>query len=199
MAEGKTLAQAQRGIAFSTFMTFIVSMLIMIVGDGTKLKDTGVFTIASLSETVEKLTGAAGLWIFGLGFIAAAVSSMIVSPLGSVMTCESVFNIYGGENNDCILYKNEAAINPQEEKNEDQQQQKKKEKNDESEKENNNLERIQGDSSDRLFPKKYATALCIVMVSVAVIVNSANAPPVRVILVAQVSFDLIFFCFTLLF
>lgn len=184
MAEGKTLAQAQRGIGFSTFMTFIVSMLIMIVGDGTQLNNKGVFTIANLSETVEKLTGTAGLWIFGLGFIAAAVSSMIVSPLGSVMTCESVFNIYGGENNDGVLFKNKAALDTQEkEKNEEQQEK----KHDGSEAEDKNLETIQNNSTDRLFPKNCATALCIVMISVAVIVNSANAPPVKVILVAQVS------------
>lgn len=189
MAEGKTLAQAQRGIGFSTIMTFIVSMLIMIVGDGTKLNDTGVFTIANLSETVEKLTGRAGLWIFGLGFIAAAVSSMIVSPLGSVMTCESVFNIYGAENNDIVLYKNNKTVTDFEKEEKNKEPGKEKDLKDESK--NNNLETIKSDSTDRLFPKNYATALCIVMVSVAVIVNSANAPPVKVILVAQVSFAFI--------
>ena len=174
MAEGKTLAQAQRGIGFSTFLTFIVSMLIMIVGDGTKLKNAGVFTIASLSDTVEKLTGRVGLWIFGLGFIAAALSSMIVAPLGSVMTCKSVFNIYGGINNDTVVYSSK-DINKDEDKNG------KKDGN------GDELKTIASESTDRLFPRSYARAVCIIMVSVAVIVNSANAPPVKVILVAQVS------------
>ena len=34
MAEGQTLASAQRGIAFSTFSALEVSVLILIVGDG---------------------------------------------------------------------------------------------------------------------------------------------------------------------
>lgn len=34
IAEGKELAASQRGIAFSVFSAFIVSVLIMIVGDG---------------------------------------------------------------------------------------------------------------------------------------------------------------------
>ncbi|XP_066912869.1 divalent metal cation transporter MntH-like [Clytia hemisphaerica] len=169
MAEGKTLPQAQRGIAFSTVMTLIVSVLIMIVGDGTELQK-GLFTIANLSGTVENLTGGAGLWIFCLGFIAAALSSMLVCPLGSVMTCESVFNIYAeNDEQSAMEYKSTG------EKEQDQ-----------GTKEGEQVIQIQSEGQERLFPKKYARALMVIMVSVAVIVNAANAPPVKVILVAQV-------------
>ena len=167
MAEGKTLPQAQRGIAFSTLMTLIVSVLIMIVGDGIELQK-GLFTIANLANTVENLAGRVGLWIFCIGFIAAALSSMLVCPLGSVMTCESVFNIYAENNEEmAIEYKRTGES---------------KEKG----KEEGQVIQIQSEGQERLFPKKYAHALIFIMVSVAVIVISANAPPVKVILVAQV-------------
>ena len=53
-------------------------------------------------------------------------------------------------------------------------------------KEEGQVIQIQSKGQERLFPKKYARALTVIMVFVAVIVNSANAPPVKVILVAQV-------------
>jgi len=162
MAEGKSLRQAQRGIAFSTSMAFIVSVLILIVGDGTQLSD-GQFTIENLSDTIERLTGRAGLWIFGLGFIAAALSSMLVSPLGSVLTCDSVFSIKASENDGD--HKIQYDSTGSEEKVTVTQQ---------------------CGTTERPFPKKYGNVLMVVMVSIAVIVNSANAPPVKVILVAQV-------------
>lgn len=199
MAEGKTLAQAQRGIAFSTVMTFLVSVLIMVVGDGTTRNITPsgtggaskVFTIASLGVTVEQLTGRLGLWIFGLGFIAAALSSMIVAPLGSVMTCESVFNIYGDkdgniEKETVVVYKS-SGDEKKETDNGKQYKETTSNKDDTKDDKECQLKISQGgESTERLFPKKYARLLCIIMVSVAVIVNSANAPPVKVILVAQV-------------
>ena len=37
--------------------------------------------------------GVAGVWTFGIGFIAAALSSMLTVPLGAVITADTVFTI----------------------------------------------------------------------------------------------------------
>ena len=56
----------------------------------------GVFMIANLAETIERLTVEVGLWIYFIGFIVAAVSSMLIVSLDVVLTAESVFNIPPG-------------------------------------------------------------------------------------------------------
>ena len=174
MAEGKTLKSAQRGIAFSTFMALIVSVLILIVGDGTYHKSKGVFTIANLAEIIEKLTGKAGLWVFGIGFIAAALSSMLTVPLGAALTAESVFSIPPStEQPNELRYTRQgdslsslSMPSSNEEKVE--------------------ITRTHSSYPGRPFPKKYSRILMSVMVAVAVIVISADAPTVKVILIAQV-------------
>lgn len=188
MAEGKSLPEAQRGIAFSTVMTLIVSVLIMIIGDGTHLQSKGEFTIASLAGIIERLTGDVGLWIFGIGFIAAAISSMLTVPLGAALTAESVFTINepidnvvnvtgmksetktGGDMNNSIVTKGD----------------------------NNKRSEIAATKSTdglfgkekepyRPFPKRLKFGPMVLMVTIAVIVISADAPTVKVILIAQVS------------
>ena len=91
MAEGKKLGPSQRGIAFSTASALLISVLILMVGDGataTKRK----FDIPILSDLIEATVGVAGRWIFGFGFIAAALSSMCTVPLGAGLTAQSVFS-----------------------------------------------------------------------------------------------------------
>lgn len=93
IAEGKELAASQRGIAFSVFSAFIVSVLIMIVGDGVTSDEDGNFTIENLAGLIRETVGEVGLWIFSLGFIAAALSSMLTVPLGAALTADSMFTI----------------------------------------------------------------------------------------------------------
>ena len=97
MAKGRNLASAQRGIAFSCFAAFLVSELILMVGAGSFLKDQeqdmlpGGFTIQQLTGFVEEFTGTVGVFIFAIGFIAAALSSQLATPLGATATAESIF------------------------------------------------------------------------------------------------------------
>ena len=59
-------------------MSFIVSVLILLVGSGSQSgKTIKHFSIQSLVELVTDLTGSTGIWTFGLGFVAAAFSSML--------------------------------------------------------------------------------------------------------------------------
>jgi len=92
MAVGKELEPTQRGIAFSTISALEVSVLILIVGAGTAEETTGGFSIQALANLIESLIGKAGVYIFAIGFIAAALSSMLAVPLGAALTAESVFS-----------------------------------------------------------------------------------------------------------
>jgi len=92
MAVGKELEPTQRGIAFSTISALEVSVLILIVGAGTADENTGGFSIQALSNLIESLIGKAGVYVFAIGFIAAALSSMLAVPLGAALTAESVFS-----------------------------------------------------------------------------------------------------------
>ena len=92
MAVGKELEPTQRGIAFSTISALEVSTLILIVGAGTFTEGGEGFSIQALSNLIESLIGQVGLYIFAIGFIAAALSSMLAVPLGAALTAESVFS-----------------------------------------------------------------------------------------------------------
>merc|ERR1719500_1749241 len=92
MAAGKELEPTQRGIAFSTISALEVSVLILIVGAGTAEETTGGFSIQALSNLIESLIGKVGVYVFAIGFIAAALSSMLAVPLGAALTAESVFS-----------------------------------------------------------------------------------------------------------
>lgn len=91
MADGKTLAAARRGITFSTISALLVSSLILIVGAGSRtemVEDS--FTISQLSQFIRAYVGTVGVSVFALGFIAAALSSMLTVPLGAMITAESL-------------------------------------------------------------------------------------------------------------
>ena len=115
MAEGKKLRSAQRGIAFSTLSAFIVSVLILIVGAGYHAAETvpdsfstsdtsnttgeaGTeggrkrFSITDLASFLLQYVKEAGVAVYSVGFIAAALSSMLTVPLGAALTADSVFS-----------------------------------------------------------------------------------------------------------
>ena len=93
MAEGKQISGAQRGIAFSTGSALAVSVLILIVGAGANSQVTGGgFKILQLVPVIKEQLGEVGVVIFALGFIAAALSSMLTVPPGAALTADSVFS-----------------------------------------------------------------------------------------------------------
>jgi Mn2+/Fe2+ NRAMP family transporter len=102
MAKGKSLRPAQRGIGFSTASAFVVSVLILIVGSGNyQEEESGQrFKIADLANKIADFYGTAGVVIFGIGFISAALSSMLTVPLGAALTADSVFSDDTSENDD---------------------------------------------------------------------------------------------------
>lgn len=176
MARGKTISNAQRGIAFSTLMAFLVSVLIMLVGDGTYIGVDGKFTIASLAVTIEKLTGEAGIYAFAFGFIAAALSSMLAVPLGASLTAETVFTIESFDEHAVSTSYTTKSYSKEEDPEIKFSQQN-----------GSNVEiEEKGALLGRPFPKKYYNGMFIAMVLISVVVISANAPTVQVILVAQV-------------
>merc|ERR1712106_891763 len=93
MAKGKKLESSQRGIAFSTISALEVSVLILIVGAGTFHEDSSEpFSIKMLANLIRSLIGEVGVFIFAVGFIAAALSSMLAVPLGAALTADSLFS-----------------------------------------------------------------------------------------------------------
>ena len=94
MAKGKDLSTAQRGIALSVTSALVVSALILIVGAGFHHDGGPVtsFTISQLSKFIEQWVGQTGVIIFAIGFIAAALSSMLTIPLGAAITADTVFS-----------------------------------------------------------------------------------------------------------
>ena len=93
MAKGKAIGEMQRGITFSTVAALCVSVLILIVGAGMQNKKSDdSFTIAQLSDFLAEFVGQAGVVVFAIGFIAAALSSMLTVPLGAALTADSIFS-----------------------------------------------------------------------------------------------------------
>jgi len=94
MAEGRELGSAQRGIAFSTVSAVAVSILILIVGSGLQQVDgeSTAFTVSQLSAYINNFLGTGGVVVFSLGFIAAALSSILTCPLAAALTADSVLN-----------------------------------------------------------------------------------------------------------
>jgi len=100
MAKGKKLESSQRGIAFSTISALEVSVLILIVGAGTFHEDSSEpFSIKMLANLIRSLIGEVGVFIFSVGFIAAALSSMLAVPLGAALTADSLFSRCEEEDN----------------------------------------------------------------------------------------------------
>jgi len=92
MAVGKELNACRRGIAFSTVSTLIVSLLIMVVGSSSarRVPDLGSFNIGLLADSIQEYFGKPGTFAFALGFIAAALSSMLTVVIGSALCAEGL-------------------------------------------------------------------------------------------------------------
>jgi len=92
MAVGTTMADCRRGIAFSQLSALLVSLLIMIVGSGSaqQVDDLGKFNIGLLADAIQHYFGRGGTFAFAMGFVAAALSSMLTSVLGVVSAAEGL-------------------------------------------------------------------------------------------------------------
>jgi len=99
MAKGGHLGTAQFGIAISVISALVVSTLILIVGAGFHQDGGPVtsFTISQLSLFIEQWVGEDGVVIFAIGFIAAALSSMLTTPLAAAITAKTVFSQHVSE------------------------------------------------------------------------------------------------------
>merc|ERR1711892_1176190 len=158
MAQGRELGSAQRGIAFSTVSAVAVSILILIVGSGFH-QDGGStsFTISQLSEFIKKFLGTAGVVVFSIGFIAAALSSILTCPLAAALTADSVLS-FKKEEKEGLDEDKESTASPPDDKN----------------------------AEKREMPRLIFLGLMLVMVLVSTVVISANADRTLVILIAQV-------------
>eukprot|EP00913_Durusdinium_trenchii_P030515 g28584.t1 len=91
MAIGKRLRDCRRGIAFSNLATLIVSVLIMVVGSGSaQSSELRTFDIGLLADAIQRHFGHLGTITFAVGFVAAALSSMLTTILGVVLAAEGL-------------------------------------------------------------------------------------------------------------
>eukprot|EP00092_Neocalanus_flemingeri_P040918 GFUD01044552.1.p1 GENE.GFUD01044552.1~~GFUD01044552.1.p1 ORF type:complete len:508 (+),score=112.68 GFUD01044552.1:183-1706(+) len=176
MAKGKELVSAQRGIAFSTISALMVSVLILIVGAG--YHDEGSsskFTITQLGGFIEQFVGKTGVVVFAIGFIAAALSSMLTVPLGAALTADSVFS----EERQEVKGKSEkiGTDNPNFE--DDDMNQNNSEK-------STKVELDIDETESQKLPRFVYFGIIFIMVLIATVVISANADRTLVILIAQV-------------
>ena len=164
MAKGKQLVSAQRGIAFSTISALMVSVLILIVGAGYNDKGAASqFTITQLGGFIEQFVGQTGVVVFAIGFIAAALSSMLTVPLGAALTADSVFSDEREEMNEKV--EKIGTDNPNFE--DDDMQQKKSEKSTKVE-----LEIVE--EEPQKLPRFVYLGIIFLMVLIATVVISAN-------------------------
>ena len=77
MAQGKTIVEAQRGIAFSTISAFLVSELILIIGAGYHSQLNGQnFKIQLLAQFIEPYVGKVPIpttYLSNLGLVASVL------------------------------------------------------------------------------------------------------------------------------
>ena len=121
IAKGKKMREARMGIGFSSLLTFLVSLFILLVGSGasrSKLNNTfnnsfndtlnstfnntsngtldntfnNTFKISMLTEVIKEQTPYWGEILFALGFISAAFSSMVTVCQGATATVASLFD-----------------------------------------------------------------------------------------------------------
>jgi Mn2+/Fe2+ NRAMP family transporter len=123
----------------------------------------------------------AGVWIFALGFVAAALSSMLAVPLGAALTVDSVFceceeEKIATQDTSSDYTKLEEGI---------------KEGSDEQLNDTINLPIdtkivVEDPEKTKKLPRPVYWGIISIMVVVALVVISCNAPRVHVILIAQV-------------
>ena len=121
IAKGKKMKEARMGNGFSSILTFLISLFILLVGSGAKnntfnntinnsfnvtfdstfdntsndsLDNTfnNTFKISMLTEVIKEQTPFWGEILFALGFISAAFSSMITVCQGATATVASLFD-----------------------------------------------------------------------------------------------------------
>jgi len=178
MAKGKELVSAQRGIAFSTISALMVSVLIMIVGAGYHQEGAAAkFTITQLAVFITQFVGNAGVVVFAVGFIAAALSSMLTVPLGAALTADSVFSEERDEDEIKGAVEKIGTDNPNFE--DDDTNQKKPEK-------STKVELEVEQTKPQKLPRFAYMGIIFVMVLISTVVISANADRTLVILIAQV-------------
>jgi len=178
MAKGKELVSAQRGIAFSTVSALMVSVLIMIVGAGYHQEGAAAkFTITQLAVFITQFVGKAGVVVFAVGFIAAALSSMLTVPLGAALTADSVFSEERDEDEIKGAVEKIGTDNPNFE--DDDTNQKKPEK-------STKVELEVEQTKPQKLPRFAYMGIIFVMVLISTVVISANADRTLVILIAQV-------------
>jgi Mn2+/Fe2+ NRAMP family transporter len=91
MTEGSTnLPQMKRGIAFSSALTALISILIVVVGSGIEADEGDDFSVEALGGYIGTSVGETAKFFFCIGLYAAAFSSAVTDALGASLTAQQI-------------------------------------------------------------------------------------------------------------
>jgi len=92
LAEGKTMSETRTGVGFSTVVTAVLSLLVVIVGTGIDLSDGSDFSLSKLTKHIGVSSGPASEFMFVGGLFAASLSSALTVALGAAIACQSLLS-----------------------------------------------------------------------------------------------------------
>jgi len=92
LAEGKTMSETRTGVGFSTAVTAVLSLLVVIVGTGVDLSDGSEFSLSKLTKQIGLSSGSASEFMFVGGLFAASLSSALTVALGAAIACQSLLS-----------------------------------------------------------------------------------------------------------
>jgi Mn2+/Fe2+ NRAMP family transporter len=85
------IPQMKRGIAFSSALTALISILIVVVGSGIDTDEGEEFTVEALGGHIATSVGETAKILFCIGLYAAAFSSAVTDALGASLTAQQIF------------------------------------------------------------------------------------------------------------
>ncbi len=85
--KNQSIKEMRFGLSIAIILGGLISMSVLITGSFVE----GQFSFESLVKTLSSTLGQIAVWIFGIGMLAAGISSAITAPLASALTAKSLF------------------------------------------------------------------------------------------------------------
>lgn len=85
--KNQSIKEMRFGLSIAIILGGLISMSVLITGSFVE----GQFSFESLVKTLSSTLGHIAVWIFGIGMLAAGLSSAITAPLASALTAKSLF------------------------------------------------------------------------------------------------------------
>ena len=93
----------KRGVAFATFLSMIISILVVVIGSAINLAPGQKFGVQDLGDVIGIALGSSAQLLFCIGLYAAAFSSAVTIPLGAALTAKQIFLDGETHKHTCVL------------------------------------------------------------------------------------------------